>query len=192
MKKLIVMLGIVAVAASVQAASFNWTSSGTASAKTINSKDGTALYSGETAYTLYLFDAGVTSQDTLLAGLRDNKGITDFTSVTSQTLASNSQITATEFEYGEAGPTYDFYFAIVNGDDVFLSDNKAAMGQASSTAAVSFSGIGTATKNAFADNSATFAANGGGWYATASIPEPTSGLLLLLGMAGLALRRRRA
>ena len=29
------------------------------------------------------------------------------------------------------------------------------------------------------------------WTATA-IPEPTSGLLVLLGMAGLALRRRRA
>ena len=29
-------------------------------------------------------------------------------------------------------------------------------------------------------------------YITASVPEPTSGLLLLLGMAGLALKRKRA
>ena len=29
-------------------------------------------------------------------------------------------------------------------------------------------------------------------WSTASVPEPTSGLLMLLGMAGLALRRRRA
>ena len=31
-----------------------------------------------------------------------------------------------------------------------------------------------------------------GWTAAAAIPEPTTGLLVLLGVAGLALRRRRA
>ena len=190
MKKLIVMLGIVAVAAGVQAASFNWMSSGTTAGKTINSKAGTALYSDTTAYTLYLFDAAVTSQDTLLAGLRDSKAITEFTSVTSQTLASNSQITSKEFSYGSAGSNYDFYFAIVNGDDVFLSASVSQAGQAADTSNVSFGGLGTATKKVFADSTATFAANGAGWYAAA--PEPTSGLLLLLGMAGLALKRKRA
>ena len=32
----------------------------------------------------------------------------------------------------------------------------------------------------------------GGWQSTAVVPEPTSGLLMLGGLAGLALRRRRA
>ena len=31
---------------------------------------------------------------------------------------------------------------------------------------------------------------GGAWYT--AVPEPTSGLLMLLGMAGLALKRKRA
>ena len=188
MKKLMIALAVAACAVVANAAAFNWTSSGTASGKVINDKSGSALYSAATPYTLYLFDAAVTSQDTLLAGLRDNKAITTFTSVASQTLANNSQITAQGFTYGAAEQSYDFYFAVINGDDVFLSASKGATGQASDTVNVSFSGISTATKKVFADSTATFAANGAGWYA---VPEPTSGLLMLLGMAGLALRRRR-
>ena len=184
-----IALAVAACAVVANAAAFNWTSSGTASGKVINDKTGSALYSAATPYTLYLFDAAVTSQDTLLAGLRDNKAITTFTSVASQTLANNSQITAQGFSYGSAGTEYNYYFAVINGDDVFLSASKAVSGQASDTANVAFAGLGTATKNVFADSTATFAANGAGWYA---VPEPTSGLLMLLGMAGLALRRRRA
>ena len=189
MKKLMIALAVAACAVAADAASFNWMSSGTNTGKTINSKAGTALYSETTAFTLYLFDADVTSQADLLAGLRGNKGITDFTSVTSQTLGDKSQIKAKEFTYGETGNTYKYYMAIINGDDVFLSSSVSALGQASATSAVSFSGLGSATKNAFGDASATFEANGAGWYA---VPEPTSGLLLLLGVAGLALRRKRA
>jgi hypothetical protein len=38
---------------------------------------------------------------------------------------------------------------------------------------------------------ATTFASSSGWQAVA-VPEPTSGLLMLVGLAGLALRRRRA
>ncbi len=192
MKKLMIALAVTVCAVAANAAAFNWTSSGTNSGKTINGKNGSALYSATTAYTLYLFDAGVTSQDVLLAGLRGDKAITDFTSVASQTLASNSRITAQEFSYGETGTTYNYYMAVINGDDVFLSASVSSMAQLADTSNVSFSGLGNATKNAFADTTATFAASGAGWYSTAAVPEPTSGLLMLLGMAGLALRRRRA
>ena len=188
MKKLMIALAVAACAVAADAASFNWTSAGTNSGKTINSKAGTALYSETTAFTLYLFDADVTSQDELLAGLRGNKGVTDFTSVTSQTLGDKSQITAKEFTYGETGNTYKYYMAIINGDDVFLSVSVSAMAQLADTSNVYFTGLGSATKNAFGDAAYSSA----GWYSTAAVPEPTSGLLLLLGVAGLALKRKRA
>ena len=51
-----------------------------------------------------------------------------------------------------------------------------------------YSGTQNATTLAF--NSTNWA--GSGWKKIETVPEPTSGLLLLLGVAGLALRRRRA
>jgi len=52
----------------------------------------------------------------------------------------------------------------------------------------------TAVNNSGTETFTWAAGNYGGamWQEVAPVPEPTSGLLMLLGMAGLALRRRRA
>lgn len=187
MKKIMIAGVAIAFAAVAHAAAFNWSTSGTNAAKTFYGPDGaTALASGTV---VYLLDAGVSgnSQADVVAGIRGGKSITDFTTITSSTLDANSRLTAKGFEYGEAGNTYNFYMAIVSGDNVFVSDSKGAYGQASDTVNVLFSGVKTATQSLKADG----AYAGAGWYA-ASVPEPTSGLLMLLGVAGLALRRRRA
>ena len=72
---------------------------------------------------------------------------------------------------------------------MFITDTSAAIydsvtGEASVTAIPAMS---TPSKAAALD--ATKGYTGAGWYA---VPEPTSGLLMLVGLAGLALRRRRA
>ena len=77
---------------------------------------------------------------------------------------------------------YDFYMVMSQTVDdkvyTFTSDPKAGVvAQATTTPTVGFGNMATATQAA------------GAWTA---VPEPTSGLLMLLGMAGLALRRRRA
>ena len=58
------------------------------------------------------------------------------------------------------------------------------------TQPVAFGAQTSVSKATFADTTATYA--GAGWYQAAAVPEPTSGLLILLGVAGLALKRKRA
>ena len=75
------------------------------------------------------------------------------------------------------GETYDFFFVFEDGGKSFTSAIKADVSaQATSTVTVNFGNMATATQTA------------GNW---AAVPEPTSGILMLLGMAGLALRRKQ-
>lgn len=77
----------------------------------------------------------------------------------------------------KAGETYDFYYVLSDGGKKLTS----------STISVGALETGTATINW--GNQATYTQNAGNW---ANVPEPTSGILMLLGVAGLALRRKRA
>ena len=148
------------------------------------------LYSESVAYTAYLICAGDTTQADLLTALRKGDALSDYAigGNSTTTLNSSSKIAKTsDFDYGSAGNSYDFYFAILDAanDQVLISDVSAGLAQESGTTAVSFSDSKTWSNQAFGD--ATYSA--AGWYST--VPEPTSGLLLLLGMAGLALRRKQ-
>lgn len=76
-----------------------------------------------------------------------------------------------------AGQEYDFYVVLTEGNKQYTSVTKPGVALETGATLVSFGSLKTATQNA---------AN---W---ADVPEPTSGLLLLLGVAGLALKRKRA
>ena len=91
--------------------------------------------------------------------------------------ASMYNKTAFSSEVLTAGQTYDFYIVLTEGDKQFTSTTKSISAVETGSATINFGSLKTATQTA------------GNW---AAVPEPTSGLLMLLGMAGLALRRKRA
>lgn len=99
-------------------------------------------------------------------------------SVTSGTLAYTGS-----WDDATGGQNYTFYFVVEDNGKEFNSYKagvtKAGTAQATSTVTIGFGNMTSATLTNASSN----------WVA---VPEPTSGLLLLLGMAGLALKRKRA
>lgn len=180
------------VALASNAASFNWSNTGGASNGVIYDyqANSTKLYSATVAYTAYLICAGDTTQADLLTAIRKGDALSDYgIAGASTTLNSSSKIDLTaDFTYGTVGNDYDFYFAILDSanDQILISDLvMGAEAQESGSTVIAFSGSKTWSNQAFGEDAFSSA----GWYST--VPEPTSGLLLLLGMAGLALRRKQ-
>ena len=83
------------------------------------------------------------------------------------------------------------YYVIFNGDNMYVSDtaNMAWVASGDGWYKTTFSDPTDASYELPLDKSAGYQ-TAGSWYS--AVPEPTSGLLLLLGVAGLALKRKRA
>ena len=186
MKKLVIAAAVVCAAVLAQASSFDWKISSMTKIN-IGGADPAALYSG----TAYLFCAETYSQSTLLdAGKAfDTSKAVATSAVTSGLLSGNSPTAATKtFEYGADGDNNNFYMVVVDGDNIYVSASVLAKGVQGKSTSAQVAGTNSKLAAVAWEKGSTFAA--AGWYTAA--PEPTSGLMLLLGVGLMALRRRRA
>ena len=192
MKKLLIAAAAVAVAVATQAATFNWSTDSKAysiAAATIDagladgthyaaatSSNGNTMFNQITSYTAsWAYEITFTStagSDTISGSLAS----TDFTSrmiqvnnLSSAVIVQTDPVTPVNYSIVITGTIKDGKGATVNltSDAISGTWNVASLGDLELTTA-----------------------GPSGW--TAAVPEPTTGLLVLLGVAGLALRRRRA
>ena len=189
MKKLMIAAAIVCAAAFAQAATVLW-NSGTVyvasdAAGTTSTSDkantSTRLVTG------YVYK--LTAADYLAALEMDtatlyNTYYSKVTPTTTKTSAGNGAINPTAVTYDDNSTAYALvlYIDTLNSN---LPDGKDAFVKA----ALASTDVGTT--QATVQNLITEKVKSTTWTAV-PVPEPTSGLLLLLGVAGMALRRRRA
>ncbi len=167
MKKLVLMLAVAVTALCSQAASVKWATGA------VTDENGNAFTSSTTGYTLTVM-------------LWDATGASLLESSSSSTWNAVGQMTGS-FAYSAAASTSYMFSAVLAKDDgtATLEMDKAAF----TTPAAGSKSLNISTGANFATTGNKWAS--GGWE-TSGTPEPTSGLLLLVGAGILGLRRKRA
>jgi hypothetical protein len=180
MKKMMMFAAALVVAVAAQAASIDWS----VAANSWYMSDGTSRASKGTA--VYLIDmAQLSSIESAI-----ENGATSFKAgddgiiavgTTSNTKGYVAKSTATSDKL-VAGKEYDFAYLVFDGEQYFVSG-------ATKIAAYDLTDEQYNEANAISFNANSYNNSASKWQAT---PEPTSALLLVLGGALLALRRKRA
>ena len=192
MKKLIIACVAVAMAAATQAASINWTIS-----NIYTPTDSTAKFDAGTISAWVFVTANTTDKTTgipvtTLAAVQavlDSGDLTGLSSLaaTHGTNASAGMFTGASGLEGFSSGSLTAFAVVVDSTDLASAQNYfLASGGAEKTATFTSA---TGAKTLAWGSQASITQAAGGWTA---VPEPTSGLLLLLGMAGLALKRKVA
>ena len=185
MKKIMIALAAVSMAVAAHAASAPWK----ATITNIYTGNSTDKFAGS----VYIMDAALYSMEDVYNNFAKSEGAwtaaTLGTSAAATITAANGAAANKTFEYGTGGSNYDFYAVVVNGDNLYFSnllEDKAASTSATATT------LAFGTQAAGSKLPATAGFQGAGAWSAVAVPEPTSGLLMLVGLAGLALRRKRA
>ena len=180
MKKIIMVAAIVCAAAFANAAAIGWTCAGLTG------------YSGNAYKFLVIGQNGVESTTQIAALLDAGSNIDSYAFGSGSVSATGTANTLS----GSSGKTLDpgtytgFYVIFDKAAPVAGEANYALI-----SGATGLTQTFTATKAAAtfaAANQSGFVGDASNWKSFGSVPEPTSGLLLLLGMAGLALKRKVA
>ena len=187
MKKLMIALAVVAMGVAANAASYTWKCSSAffdGTGTTGKMADGTSVYLMFTS----AYDQSALVSDFASGGIATDKAI--------------AAATLSGGKFSESSATYETaldqtaYLVVVCGDRLFISTTADAGYMAVGDGSIVFDSQAYLTRynntanTLKADNLASAGYAGAGWYT--AVPEPTSGLLMLLGMAGLAIRRKRA
>ena len=172
MKKLMIIAGVMMLALASQAAQFNWAFTATKSTANDLGLNGASVYmllaadyDATKQYSLEDIQSAAKSQGTLtVSGM----------SATTGTVNVNDS-------WVVEGTDYSWYAVVVKDDQYYVSSAPTTSSAVSDTA--------TPANKAFASKSEMATASN---WKTMAVPEPTSGLLMLVGLGALALRRKRA
>ena len=196
MKKLMVAFAAIALAIGAQAAQWTWGIS--ALSPVCKPSTDTGITSG-TAY-LYAFSSASAAESALTSfvasyaaetltdsALTSASGYVDGSkrAISEGALSANYAMNSDPYSGLSKGDTVYWAMVVDATEGLFMDYTSATRNADGKNRGVTF--------NEASNSQNVFLASGGyqgaGFY---TVPEPTSGLMLLLGMAGLALRRRRA
>lgn len=156
---------------------------------------GLSSYAGD-AYNFFVIGQNGVSDIAAITALLDEGSSIDSYAFGGGTVAANGNA---QQAFGSSGKsldagTYTGFFVLFDSATPKAGESNYLVVSGAGTLTKTLAAT-TASVTFAAGNASSIAGNASNWKSfgtSSSVPEPTSGLLMLLGMAGLALRRKRA